>query len=808
MNYRLKQDDQEVGTFTVEELRRRRDAGELAGTDLVAPEGADEWRPLDDVLPKPMPKFIAPPPLPPVPPKKMNWLVVAVLVMAGGLMLTFAIVFGLAIHRGLQLAAPGLRRAITSGSPGSTDRSAAMVAASRPVTWSTDTPTWVQAQRAQREFRFRQYAEEYQQRGERNPECDLLAQQFLTNWIACNFGGTVDTNLPSLTELSDRLANDPACQDPVVLTVAAINTAELHEEVRRLERAVTGFADSKHRGYPKFFATVTLASKLVRDRVDRLPVLDAQAMQYLRAAFTDGSIRPGDQAEIGETLIHGWGESFRSRNAAAVAALVREQGDAFQWLALTLEGEHEIDLAWDARGSGYADSVSETGWNGFRNHLASARRSLTHAWELQPKLPLAPCRMITVALGEESIEDMRQWFDRATAAQVDYSSAWNDMRWGLRPRWYGDYDSMLAFGTMALKTRRFDTDIPRVFFDSLSDLESEKGLPEGQHLYASDDIWPLLQELYEGYIAEPSLGGYERDGWRSTYTVIASLAGKYEVAKDELQALNWQPHASRLTGWNRDLSLLPEEVAARTGAESDAVKIAERCRETGDVTGAWQRYQKLQASATADARTRRFVQERLASLSVEQQLETGGWVGFLPTDTNFTGWQAGLGSFKLLPDGALEASSDQTGHLLFSRVRLGTEFEVRGQFEVVSSTTKDFQAGLVMGTPQWETYNWYAFRMKRNHDEGDVVSFSQHWLKRQILAPVPLDSHTNSFDVRYQHGRISATVDDHEVFKNVAPPKNSFVSTNDFLLGFGAFNDSNSTVIRYRNVEVRRLSSP
>jgi hypothetical protein len=51
-------------------------------------------------------------------------------------------------------------------------------------------------------------------------------------------------------------------------------------------------------------------------------------------------------------------------------------------------------------------------------------------------------------------------------------------------------------------------------------------------------------------------------------------------------------------------------------------------------------------------------------------------------------------------------------------------------------------------------------------------------------------------------------VDDHEVFKNVAPPKNSFVSTNDFLLGFGAFNDSNSTVIRYRNVEVRRLSSP
>jgi len=277
------------------------------------------------------------------------------------------------------------------------------------------------------------------------------------------------------------------------------------------------------------------------------------------------------------------------------------------------------------------------------------------------------------------------------------------------------------------------------------------------------------------------------------------------VAQKQLTALDWEPHASCLTGWNRDLSLLPEEVAARTGTESARVNIAERYAATWDVNSALQIYQELLNSTKADTRTRLFATDRVATLGIEQQLLGGKWVDFLPTDSRFTGWHIGFGNFKLLPDGALEVQSDQHGHLMYSRVHMGTSFEVRGEFEVVKSSNKAFQAGLVMGVPQWETYNWYAFRMKRNSDEGDVASFSQHWLRRQILAPAPLDSRTNTFDVRYVNGRISATVDGQEVFKDVAPPKNTYVSTNEFLLGVGAFNDSNSTVIRYRQIQVRSL---
>lgn len=804
MNYHLNQNGRDAGIFPLEELRRRREAGGLSGNEQVWTEGMAQWQSLDSVLqsvsPSAAPKFIAPPPLPPGHRRRISPLVIALLAIAGLCFLIVAVSIGVVAFRVARLM-PVVSGGATSDQTGRRD---AMEAASRPIVWDAHTRTAADATKAALDFRIRQYVEGYKLRGERNPEYDGAALELLTNWLASNYGGTMGTNV-SLSELSDRLANDPACQDPLLLAVAGMNSAELHEGNRRLERAVKGFENSRHLGYPKFYATVMLSSKLIEDAADRLPVLDAQAMQYLKAALTDGSIQPGDQAQLAEILVNDWGAQFFERNSAAVCSLVQERGDAYQWLALVLQGDSEINAAWAARGGGYANTVSESGWQGFNDHLAKARKCLTQAWQLHPELPLAPTLMMKVSLGDSDITEMRQWFDRATTAQLDYAQAWNEMRWGLRPRWYGDSGSMLAFGRAALNSKRFDTDVPRMFFDSLSDVESEMNLPAGQRLFGRADIWPDIQELYAGYIAEPSLTPYARDGWRSTYSVVAYLAGHYDTARTQLEALHWQPHDWSLNGWNRDLSVMAQEVAARTSPQSAQVNDAEQWRDGGNVKEALLVYKGLAAMTNLDAQTRSFVQDRLTTLGVEQRLQDHQWVDFLPADTNFTGWHVAFGDFKLLPGGALEVQSGQYGHLIYSRARMGTEFEVRGQFEVVTSTTTAFQAGLVMGVPQYENYNWYAFRMKRNNDEHDVVSFSQHWTKRQILATAPLDSRTNTFDVRFEHGRISATVDGREIFQAVAPPRNAYVTTNEFYLGLGAFNDSNSTVIRYRGIQARRL---
>jgi hypothetical protein len=806
MNYHLNRDGQNLGIFPLEELQRRRDAGQLTGSELVWTQGMATWQPLNSVLPAPT--RIAPA-ASGARKSDSRKILIWVLVIVG-LFLAGAVVLGIIGYRMVLRPAINQLTAQSDGnSAGSSPSSAAMIAASAPVVIDPHTKTQADVMKEQREFRIRQYLQGYEQRGQRNPEYDALAEGMISNWIAINYGGDMNTNLPSLAQMGDQLANDPQCNDPLLLTVAAVNAVELHQTIKVLQRAVDAYPTSKHRGYPEFYATTVLATSLINDQEGRQPALDAQGFQYLQNAFTDGSILPGDQAQMADILINGWGSGFFTRNATQVYTMIQQQGDKYRWLALVLEGETEINRAWAARGGGYVNTVSEEGWQGFRQHLAKARECLTRAWKLEPGLPLAPDRMIYVSLGDSDITEMRAWFDRTVVAQIDYADAWSQMRWGLRPRWYGDTDSMLAFGVTALNTRRFDTDVPRKFLDSVGDVEQEMGLQQGRHIYDRDDVWPHLKDLYEGYIAYPSQTGDSRDGWRSTYAVVAYLAGNYEAARQQLQSLNWQPHPWSLTGWWRDLSLMSLEVAARTGPQSNAIEQAENYLHDGNIAGALDAYNQLAGQSGIDAMTASFIQERQYSLIAEKKLQAGQWIPFLPDDDHYIGWQTNFGSFKSLPDGSLQVSSDENGHMLYSRIPVGTDFEIRGTFDVIKTSNNAFQAGVVMGVPQFNTYDWYAFRVKHNHEEGDVASFSQHWTRRQVLATVPnIDSHTNSFDFRYNNGFVTASVNGRQVFDNITPPKDSYVGTNEFLVGLGAFNNSDSTTLRYHDVQLRTFKNP
>ena len=793
MNYHLNRDGQDLGIFSTEALAQRRASGELSGRELVWAPGMERWQLLDVMLGRGLPANTAA-----AASADSNKAQVVAWIIIGAVLLTSVVWFSFLWHK------MPVGQALFTATEANSE--SAMQAATAPVLPNPKARTQADVKRDEREFRVRQYIDGYLARGERSAQYDSDVLNFFTNWISSNYGGPMNNNLPSVAAMADKLANNPDCTDPMVQTIAAINCEELHEKNRRLESAVKNFESSRHLGYPRFFATATLAKELINDRDVRTRELDAPTLKYFQEALADGSITPKDQQIIADLLINGWGSSFFTRNANAVCKTVQGQGKDFAWLALVLRGDAEIDAAWKARGGGYANTVTAEGWKGFESHLSAARKYLTQAWKLRPDLPLAPSRMIYVSLGAEGIGGMRLWFDRTVAAQIDYPYAWSEMRWGLRPRWFGDLDSMLAFGNTAINTRRFDTDVPRKFFDSVADVEAEMDLPLGDHIYGRSDVWPHLQEMYEGYVGDPDLSQEERDGWSSSYATVAYLAGKYDVAREQLQKLNWQPHAYNLRGWARDLSLMSLEVAARTGPESEKITAAEAARDTADISGALNIYDGLVHTTNLDARTLAFAQERENSLGLEQQLNSGEWVNFLPTDTNFTGWNISFGDCKLLPDGALEVHANPHGHMLYSRARMGTDFEVRGQFEVASSTTTAFQAGVVMGIPEFQNFNWMAFRMKRNDNEKDVVSVSESWTRRQVSAPASLDGNSNTFYFQLHQGHVTVKINDATLLNDVEIPKNIYVNTNDFHVGLGAFNDSNTTVIRYRNIQLRQAT--
>ena len=777
-----------MGEFSLEALRRRRASGELNGTELLWREGMDKWQPLDAILQPGATSSTETKPR-----RSLFWIigVLLLLVVAGASTLWVVV---------SQFGIPSLKSDRHVEYP-----SDVVALAEREVAAGTNALTEARMLVKRRDFRVRQYLGAYRERGQRNAACDAMALQLIEAWIEQNYGTNVPP--PSLPELSDQLAANAACVDPLVLAVTAVNSASPAEKIRRLERALGGFENSKYRAYPKFYTTVCLATELGENPA-RLPTLDTLAVKRFKELLTDGSLLPEDQADIADTLVFGWGENFFKRQAAKLLPEVQQAGPSFEWLRLVLDGEHQMNKAWKARGSGWGNTVTPAGWAGFHKYLEGARASFSNAWELRPDLPLAAARMIPAAMGNSDFRDMRLWFDRATAAQVDYPPAWSSLRWGLRPRWGGSLAAIQALGATAVNTKRFDTDIPRKLFDAIKDIEMDMDLPAPQHLYGREDIWPLLQRMYTGYIAEPSQSNW-RGSWRSCFAVVAFLAEHYDVAREQLEALQWQPWANCLTGWGVELSLLPLEVAARTGPWSNQVSQAEAAYRQGDPAKAFALHSELGKVANLDQQTREFLRRRLAVLDLEQQWAKGGWVELLPRQDNDPAWVMLYGQPRRLPDGSLEVESAPDGYLLYNLARLGTNFAAKVEYDVIRASHQQTQAGLIMGLPEYNGCDWHILQLKGNAAGDGSAYYGAGGAPLEVSRQVPLNPEHNVFTVKFRRGDVILSVNNRLVANNASPPVRLRILCDDFRLGLGAtWNDSadtNRTVIRYRHFLVRKL---
>ena len=160
--------------------------------------------------------------------------------------------------------------------------------------------------------------------------------------------------------------------------------------------------------------------------------------------------------------------------------------------------------------------------------------------------------------------------------------------------------------------------MPRKFVDCVYDVESELALPRGQHIFGRGDIWPDMQRVYEGYLRQAQPYPERLRDWRAAYAIIAYHAGRYDVARAQLEALDWKPRQSTLLEWNLDPTVWPLEVAARGGPLGGKISEAETLYQNGDRAAAYKQYLALSSNAGADERTKEFIQSRLATLNPSQ----------------------------------------------------------------------------------------------------------------------------------------------------------------------------------------------
>lgn len=396
-----------------------------------------------------------------------------------------------------------------------------------------------------------------------------------------------------------------------MLGLVAANYAVSKQRTDAVYLAYTNLKKSNYGAYVRFWMAVTLA----KEYPDNSPVidqLDQEALKHLKTALEKGAIPPADDPVMADILISGFASPTFTRQAHATADIFRALGPERAWITHLLTGSAHIKVAWDARTDNFAPQVKPEAWKIFYAELAKAESALNRAWKLRPEEPLSSAKMITVTMGKDGAAEMRKWFDRGIAAQVDHDSIWRSMRYGLRPRWHGNHDAMLALGVAAVKTGRFDTHAPHELIHVLDGIADDMGLPNAHTLYRRPDVWVHLVGLYDGYIADPSWR-HPAEYWRTEYACVAHLAGRPDVARLQLEALNWQLVPAAAKEFKIDTEKMMSEVAARSGPHARDITAADAATAENKKADARAIYQKI-LGQNPDQRTLLYVAQRLVEL--------------------------------------------------------------------------------------------------------------------------------------------------------------------------------------------------
>jgi hypothetical protein len=216
-------------------------------------------------------------------------------------------------------------------------------------------------------------------------------------------------------------------------------------------------------------------------------------------------------------------------------------------------GAAEIGLAWVDRGGGYANTVSEQGWEGFKRHLAQAEVFLNTAWKMNPNNAQTAYRMMQLELGQgRGNQRMQQWFDRAMALETNYFDAADLMSFYLEPRWYGSEATALEFARSCVASTNWGGTVPLVLRHLHYNLARYHNQTESPSYWHRPEVWADVKAAFEKfYLLNP-----EEVSFRHDYAYDAFLCGQYAEFLDQTKLFTTGTNFSAFGGEAKFKSML------------------------------------------------------------------------------------------------------------------------------------------------------------------------------------------------------------------------------------------------------------
>lgn len=346
--------------------------------------------------------------------------------------------------------------------------------------------------------------------GNRNPKWDESARNALKQYAEIRADqGDIEMGAASVG-YSVQDAMNAGCDDPLIRYLYCRfapdhSSKPLAYWQDQFRKAAQDMENSGYSPLLKFFANDRTANALWQQRDHSLWNEITQhrraAMGDLVSALQDTSL-PVEEIEPAIDLLL---DTIGQNDQECKDAYDEVKGPLFKnWpdtsAAYYVKGRFYYRFAWQARGGGYANSVSPEAWQSFSNTLVTAETAYRKAWSLNPKDARVATQMIEMAVSQQKDRtEMELWFQRAMDLDTNNYEACTEKLRYLRPEWYGSREDMIAFGRECVASPKWGGHVPLTLVDARS--QAARGLEKEQQdaYWQQPEVWTDIQSAYEKF---------------------------------------------------------------------------------------------------------------------------------------------------------------------------------------------------------------------------------------------------------------------------------------------------------------------
>ncbi len=219
-----------------------------------------------------------------------------------------------------------------------------------------------------------------------------------------------------------------------------------------------------------------------------------------------------------------------------------------------IDGKFHLDWGYDARGTGYANTVTEEGWRLLRERLERSRTTLLDAMDRYPTQPIYTTPLLSaIMVGRGEPGDLKRCLDhfaRIGRGTDQTNQTIAQLAYFLEPKWGGSWEQVLTLGRQCLLTGNWEDHLPMVLLDAHLSIARAQA-PEGDDdllLHTTylrhPEVWKDIQ-----FVCQNMLHWFPGDrAVLSKYLIGACAVQDWKLARGLIEELNDVPDFRYLNG--------------------------------------------------------------------------------------------------------------------------------------------------------------------------------------------------------------------------------------------------------------------